>query len=25
VPNHTRLIKTDDFQARSSTALEAAM
>jgi hypothetical protein len=22
---HTRLIKTDDFQARSSTALEAAM
>ena len=25
LPNHTRLIKTDDFQARSSTALEAAM
>jgi hypothetical protein len=25
VPDHTRLIKTDDFQARSSTALEAAM
>jgi zinc-finger binding domain of transposase IS66 len=25
LPDHTRLIKTDDFQARSSTALEAAM